>query len=54
MYGRTEIVDWSMCISSPKGNIGGGGGGWWGECVLSLQKGKLLSYGSGSKRNLQL
>lgn len=26
MYGRTEIVDWSMCISSPKGNIGGWGG----------------------------
>lgn len=30
MPGRTEIVEWSMCICSPKGNIpyGGGWKGW--------------------------
>lgn len=25
MHGRTEIVDWSMCISSPKEKLQGGG-----------------------------
>lgn len=52
MHGRTEI-DWSMCISSPKGNIAGGGRESESWSPKSPER-KTSFIRLGSKRNLQL